>query len=92
MKLRKYLSLLLIACMMITMLAACGSSDSGSSSSGSESSSEAESEAAAPADNILRVALDFSAFETVDVMKTTYTEIFEMPDCIQQVHRVTGET
>ena len=82
MKLRKYLSLLLIACMMITMLAACGSSDSGSSSSGSESSSEAESEAAAPADNILRVALDFSAFETVDVMKTTYTEIFEISDCV----------
>lgn len=31
---------------------------------------------------VLNVALDFSAFETIDVMKTTYTQIFEISDCI----------
>ncbi len=33
-------------------------------------------------EKVLNVALDFSSFETIDVMKTTYTQIFEISDCI----------
>ena len=72
---RKALALLLIACLMVTMLAACGSGG-GSNSGGSETPSET------PTDNILKVAFDFSSFETIDVQKTTYNQIFQINDCI----------
>ena len=69
MKKRKHFVLTIILCMTITLISGCGQNEA--TSSGNEST-----------DDILKVGLDFSSYETIDVMKTTYTDIFQISDCI----------
>ena len=47
---------------------------------GSKSTETTDDSASGP--KVLNVGLDYSAFETMDVQKTTYLQVFEISDCV----------
>lgn len=66
------ISLLLACALLLACLAGCGN---GNASNGNEGNNQASPK-------VLKVGTDFSAFETMDVQKTTYTTPFEISDCV----------
>lgn len=69
---RKIFAIILAAVLAAGLLSSCGG---GGNDNGGDTGGDTENA-------VLNVGIDYSAYETMDVQKTTYTEVFEISDLV----------